>query len=29
MLFDQIRPEGVTVQDYEHDIAQSNATHLY
>ena len=24
--FDQIRPEGVTVQDYERDIVESNAT---
>ena len=29
MVFDQVRPEGVTVEDYERDIAESNATRLY
>jgi PPOX class probable FMN-dependent enzyme len=29
MVFDQIRPDGVTVQDYERDIAEGNVTHLY
>jgi pyridoxamine 5'-phosphate oxidase-like protein len=29
VLFDQIRPEGVTVQDYEREIAESNVTRLY
>jgi hypothetical protein len=29
MVFDQIRPEGVTLEDYERDIAASNATRLY
>ena len=29
VLFDQIRPEGVTVQEYERDIAEGNATRLY
>ena len=29
MVFDQIRPEDATVQDYERDIAESNATRLY
>jgi hypothetical protein len=29
VLFDQIRPEGVTVQDYERDIAEGNVTRLY
>ncbi len=28
-LFEQIQPEGTTVQDYERDIAESNATRLY
>ena len=29
MVFDQVRPEGVTLEDYERDIAESNATRLY
>jgi hypothetical protein len=29
VLFDQIRPEGLTVEDYERDIAHNNATRLY
>jgi PPOX class probable FMN-dependent enzyme len=29
MVFDQVQPEGTTVQDYERDIAESNATRLY
>jgi PPOX class probable FMN-dependent enzyme len=29
MLFDQIQPEGVTLQDYERDVEQSNAGRLY
>ena len=29
MVFDQVRPEGATVQEYERDIAESNATRLY
>jgi uncharacterized protein len=29
MLFDQIQPEGVTLHDYERDIADSNATRMY
>ena len=29
VLYDQIRPEGVTVQDYEHDIEEGNRRRLY
>jgi PPOX class probable FMN-dependent enzyme len=29
MVFDQVQPEGTTVQDYERDVAESNATRLY
>jgi PPOX class probable FMN-dependent enzyme len=29
MLFDQIQPAGVTLEDYERDIAESNVTRLY
>jgi PPOX class probable FMN-dependent enzyme len=29
MMFDQVQPEGTTVQDYERDVAESNATRLY
>ena len=29
ILFDQIRPEDATVQDYERDIAETNVTRLY
>jgi uncharacterized protein len=29
MVFDQVRPEGATVEDYERDIAENNATRLY
>jgi PPOX class probable FMN-dependent enzyme len=29
MLFDQIRPAGATVDDYEREIADANATRLY
>jgi hypothetical protein len=29
MVFDQVQPKGTTVQDYERDIAESNATRLY
>jgi PPOX class probable FMN-dependent enzyme len=29
VLFDQIRPEGVAVQDYERDIADGNSRRLY
>jgi len=29
MLFDQIQPDGVTLQDYERDVEKSNATRLY
>jgi len=29
VLFDQIQPQGATVQDYERDIADSNAKRLY
>jgi PPOX class probable FMN-dependent enzyme len=29
VLFDQIRPEGVTLQDYERDIEDGNVKHLY
>ena len=29
MLFDQIQPAGATLQDFERDIAQGNATRLY
>jgi len=28
MVFDQIRPEGATVKDYERDIAESYAARL-
>jgi len=28
-LFEQIRPAGVTVEDYERDIAETNVTRLY
>jgi PPOX class probable FMN-dependent enzyme len=28
-MFDQIQPEGATLQDYERDIAEGNATRLY
>ena len=29
VLFDQIRPEGVTLEDYERDLAEGNARRLY
>ena len=29
MLFDQIKPAGATVEDYERDIAEGNAARLY
>ena len=29
VLFDQIRPEGTTLQDYERDIEEGNAKRLY
>jgi uncharacterized protein len=29
VLFDQIRPAGVTLQDYERDIAEGNVNRLY
>jgi len=29
VLFDQIRPDGVTLQDYERDLAEGNARRLY
>jgi PPOX class probable FMN-dependent enzyme len=29
VLFDQVQPKGATLQDYERDIADSNATRLY
>ena len=29
VLFDQIKPEGVTLQDYERDIEHGNVTRLY
>jgi PPOX class probable FMN-dependent enzyme len=29
VLFDQIRPAGATVEDYERDIAETNVTRLY
>jgi uncharacterized protein len=29
MLFDQIQPAGATVEDYERDIAEGDATRLY
>ncbi len=29
VLFDQIKPEGVTVKDYERALAQGHATRLY
>jgi hypothetical protein len=29
VLHDQIRPDGVTVQDYERDIEEGNRTRLY
>ena len=29
VLFDQIKPDGVTLQDYERDIEESNKTRLY
>jgi PPOX class probable FMN-dependent enzyme len=29
VLFDQIRPDGLTVQDYERDIADANVRRLY
>jgi PPOX class probable FMN-dependent enzyme len=29
MLFDQIRPEHATLQDYEREIAETNVTRLY
>ena len=29
VLFDQIKPEGLTEQDYERDIAENNRTRLY
>ena len=29
VLYDQIRPEGLSVQDYERDLAESNVKRLY
>jgi uncharacterized protein len=29
MLFDQIQPDGTTLQDYERDVEESNARRLY
>lgn len=29
MVFDQVQPAGLTLQDYEQDIADGNATRLY
>jgi uncharacterized protein len=29
VLFNQIKPEGVTVEDYERDIQETNAKRLY
>jgi uncharacterized protein len=29
VLFDQVQPKGATLQDYERDIAESNASRLY
>ena len=29
MVFDQVKPEGLTLQDYEREIAEGNATRLY
>jgi hypothetical protein len=29
VLYDQIRPSGVTLEDYERDIAEGNAKRLY
>ena len=29
MLFDQIKPDGVTLQDYERDIEEGNKQRLY
>jgi hypothetical protein len=29
VLFDQIRPEGTTLQDYERDVEEGNAKRLY
>lgn len=29
VLYDQIRPEGLTAQDYERDLAESNVKRLY
>src|SRR5262249_56707708 len=29
VLFDQIQPPGLTLQDYERDIEESNVKHLY
>jgi uncharacterized protein len=29
MVFDQVQPEGTTVEDYERDVAESNRTRLY
>jgi hypothetical protein len=29
VLFDQIRPEDMTLQDYERDITEGDASRLY
>jgi len=29
VLFDQIQPEGLTLEDYERDIEDGNVKHLY
>jgi PPOX class probable FMN-dependent enzyme len=29
MVFDQVKPEGLTLQDYEREIAEGNAARLY
>jgi PPOX class probable FMN-dependent enzyme len=29
MVFDQVKPDGLTLQDYEREIAEGNATRLY
>jgi hypothetical protein len=29
VLYDQIRPDGLTVQDYERDIEEGNRRRLY
>ena len=29
MVFDQVKPAGLTLQDYEREIAEGNATRLY